>query len=196
MLAALKAVHVSVCNQGLKNTPYPAVAKVVPLRGTERFSRLMRQRPIVSWGLFAIHADIAPRPETASSAPALIVAADAEHALVCLGQIIPKKTYKHAVDRNRVRRLVRAHGLDAIQASRTTMCDQSAVHIDVLFRVKTSSKKTGSKNPQTAGLDAPVNPHTQVFSQALKAGIKDAIEHVLKKAQQQQQQQQTWPENQ
>jgi Ribonuclease P len=123
----------------------------------------------------------------------------AQHAVVCaIGQIVPKKAYKLAVDRNRVRRLVRAHTLSVLreQAQLQTPAlqdnplnaqatiEQAATgqavigqavlpNIELLFRIKSIDKKT-----RAAGYSQQANPHSQAFSQALRAGLQRAIAQI------------------
>jgi ribonuclease P protein component len=163
----------------------PVLSKLVPLRGAAQFSSLMRQKPQASWDLCLVHAcanvhgyerGLNNEPDLFSSPPSN---ADhhVDHLIQCqVGQIIPKKAYKHAVDRNRVRRLVRAHSLSTLREYGALETPTHITNIQLLFRVKAIDKKT-----RAAGLIQQANPHTQAFSDAVLAGIQLAFKRVLKK---------------
>jgi ribonuclease P protein component len=87
---------------------------------------------------------------------------------MALGLIVPKKAYALAVDRNRIRRVLRAHSFNLIK--------DLPFPIQVLFRIKSKPKKgVPKKNVLTHEAFVAVNPHSAAFSQAVQVGLSKAI---------------------
>lgn len=83
------------------------MVKLVPLQGAKHFSDLMRLRPLAHFGTCTMYAQWSTLPnDNLLKTP-----------VIELGQVVPKKAYPLAVDRNRVRRLLRAHSLTAGQSA-------------------------------------------------------------------------------
>lgn len=144
--------------------------QVVPLKGQENFSSLMRTKPLVAHGDYLVHAQpmseqyFAKKTITSRTRSTIehcletpptcldknhIGRQQQVHAKVLLGLIVPKKCYPLAVDRNRVRRVLRAQ----------TLLLARTLHqpIMLLFRVRAAKKginKTALFNPHSAAFAA------------------------------------------
>jgi RNase P protein component len=105
----------------------------------------MRTRPLAAWDACLVHA----QANHAQTPPRLE-----------LGLIVPKKAYPLAVDRNRIRRVLRAQCFLLAQALPCT--------VQLLFRIKTAKK--GEKKNALA-----FNPHNLEFSAAVKQGLEKTL---------------------
>jgi ribonuclease P protein component len=125
---------------------------IAPLKGEASFSALMRTKPLVAWDTCMLHA-LAVTPPTDD---------DTQQSLkpcISLGLIVPKKVYALAVDRNRVRRVLRA------QSQHIAADLNFSIHI--LFRFR-SSKKGEKKS-------TPPNPHSAAFNAAVRQGLTQMV---------------------
>ncbi len=135
----------------------PLKKSIVPLKGAEPFSALMRTRPLAAWGSCMVHAH-AKQNDSIDATPRIE-----------LGLIVPKKAYVLAVDRNRIRRVLRAQCLILAQELPFT--------VQVLFRIKATAKKNGKSKT----MDAPTvnsNPHSAEFAVAIRQGLCKAVSSV------------------
>jgi ribonuclease P protein component len=136
--------------------------RVEALKGPENFVYLLRSRPLASWQSKKVYASLVA---TQNETNVLNT-----NARIQLGQIVPKKLFPLAVDRNRVRRLARAQA----QALAATL--NSATTIQILLKLSPTKKVPGvPKNAQTA---PPQNPHTRAFSIELRASMTQAVERI------------------
>ncbi len=122
---------------------------ITPLKGAEPFSNLMRTRPLAAWGSCLVHVIATPTESTPQFE---------------LGLIVPKKAYALAVDRNRIRRVLRAQ----CQA----LAKETPCTVQLLFRIKTGAKKSEKAKPLAA---TNINPHSAAFTKAVKHGLKNAL---------------------
>jgi ribonuclease P protein component len=79
-----------------------------PLKGADSFSVLMRTKPLAVWGACLVHALVKQENPLSSNT-------NINNSNIELGLIVPKKVYALAVDRNRIRRVLRAHCLELAQ---------------------------------------------------------------------------------
>jgi ribonuclease P protein component len=129
--------------------------KIIPLKGVESFSALMRTRPVAAWDQCMVH--VLTKVDAHSQPQASIE----------LGLIVPKKAYVLAVDRNRIRRVLRAQ---CLERSHTLPCS-----VQVLFRIKANAKKgKQNKDPIHSELFNN-NPHSAQFAAAIKQGLDKAL---------------------
>jgi ribonuclease P protein component len=136
----------------------PKTKTITPLKGIESFSALMRTKPLVNWDACMIHAlaqHSAADNETMPTAHS-----------IALGLIVPKKAYALAVDRNRIRRVLRAQSL---ALSKTLPCS-----VNVLFRIRAGAKK-GAPH---AAPNVKANPHSAQFVADVARGLRQAINRV------------------
>lgn len=159
--------------------------KLSALKGTQNFMQLMAFKPLASLQNVSIHATYATVNQNTKSTtePAPFIR---------LGQIVPKKLFPLAVDRNRVRRLVRAHIRGLVQTANADQ-NQSGLpppSLSVLVRLKPhkSNKKSKSainetsKNAIKIGfLQAENNPQSRRFALALRTTIDQAMHSLVKK---------------
>ncbi len=169
------------------------MVKIVPLRGTAQFSALMRTKPLARWENALIHVRVLHVSETQTDALQISAQQTRKTPLsvtnpcIYLGQVVPKKVFPLAVDRNRVRRILRAYCLAIVTSNKGF----SGAY-QVLFRLKPLDKsqqknkqispKTKSPEPTKASaahLLPTSNPQSQVFS----AQIFALLEQALRKAQ-------------
>jgi ribonuclease P protein component len=129
--------------------------RIVPLKGLESFTALMRTRPLAAWGQCMVHALIKPIQPIGSQTR------------IELGLIVPKKAYQLAVDRNRIRRVLRAQCLEAAQ---TLPCS-----VQLLFRIKPSPKKASPGKTASSAALVNKNPHSAEFTAAIKQGLSSAF---------------------
>jgi ribonuclease P protein component len=136
--------------------------RVKPLKGQTNFVQLMRGRPLASWQSNKVYASLASNQSD--------VEPTTTNTRILLGQIVPKKLFPLAVDRNRVRRLARAQA----QALVATICPTET--IQMLLKLSPVKKMPGaSKN----SVSSPVqNPHSRVFSNALRASMTQAVQRI------------------
>lgn len=124
---------------------------VFPLKGQTVFNELIRTKPLATVGSCLIHARV---KKTGANLAAASLGFD-------LGLIVPKKMYALAVDRNRVRRVLRAQCRQIAQ--------QGPLDIQLLFRIKAPVKIKGVPTPM------PENPHSAVFTQQIKHALNKAV---------------------
>jgi ribonuclease P protein component len=139
-------------NQPSRTTP--TIKTITPLKGVESFSALMRTKPLASWDSCMVH--VLPQHTDSKETP------QAQHS-IALGLIVPKKAYVLAVDRNRIRRVLRAQSL---ALSKTLPCS-----INLLFRIKAGAKKGLS----AAAPNIKPNPHSAKFTADVQQGLIKAI---------------------
>ena len=135
--------------------------KIIPLCGANHFAQLMRTKPQAVWQNLLIHVVRATQQQThANTSPTF-----------ALGLIIPKKVFPHAVDRNRVRRVVRAHARSLVK---TTLID-SPPHeqLQLLVRFRALKGKHA----------APIFPTSADFSaqmlSTMQAALKSTFQHAI-----------------
>ncbi len=131
MPAALKAVQDSVCNQ------------------------LLRTRPLASThdGQLRLHGRLLTQTDTANQHNQLSHQVLLDDCALYL--IVPKKRYRYAVDRNRVKRVVRAQ--------LACVLGEQMPHYQWLFRTPANKAK-----------GVCLNPHTQAFTTAIVELIQQA----------------------
>jgi ribonuclease P protein component len=130
---------------------------ITPLKGAEPFSALMRTRPLAAWGQCMVHAH-AKLNENQDSTPRIE-----------LGLIVPKKAYALAVDRNRIRRILRAQCF--------LLAQDLPCSVQLLFRIKATAKKSAKASAKTdlAPQAFNSNPHSAEFAAAVKQGLSKAL---------------------
>lgn len=129
--------------------------QLLSLKGQERFTHLLRSRPLASWKNIRVYAtktqaDLEAQPK----------------GNVFLGQIIPKKQFALAVDRNRVRRIARAHLRESARSS-------AELSLDVLLKINIEKRIKGGTPAEVPNADQ--NPHSKRFSRALRSTIDQAV---------------------
>jgi ribonuclease P protein component len=135
-----------------------------PLLGEQHFSMLMKSKPLSRTEAYFFHARFVP--VLSGVAPALF-----------LGLIVPKKVHALAVDRNRVRRVLRAQCTTALQA----LCDKPLLYdIHCLFRVKVLPKPVPRHGVKPQLNAAYLNPQSQQFSQLVQAMLMQALPRLLR----------------
>jgi ribonuclease P protein component len=140
--------------------PVKSANQLVPLKGSDNFSRLMYTKPRSAWGQCLVHAIATQKTSLENQAKA--------SPQMALGLIVPKKAYALAVDRNRIRRVLRAHSFNLIK--------ELPFPIQVLFRIKSTLKKgSPKKKALTHEAFVAVNPHSAAFSLAVQDGLSKAI---------------------
>jgi RNase P protein component len=127
--AAPKAVQDSVCNQLLRTRP---------LASTQDGQLRLH-------GRLLIQAQAPTAPQEASTPQPLQVTQTLEHALYL---IVPKKRYRYAVDRNRVKRVVRAQ--------LACVLGEQALQYQWVFRTPANKAKGVCLNPQTQAFTAAI----------------------------------------
>jgi ribonuclease P protein component len=149
-----------------------------PLLGEQHFSALMRSKPLARYEAYLLHAQIIPKQLNSE------LIKSGSGFTVSLGMVIPKKAYVLAVDRNRIRRVLRAHcalGFNNFEHD-----------VHCLFRVKILPKnKKNVKATTTAKLAVTgniatnmspnldyLNPHSRAFSQCVHSLITQAIQRL------------------
>ncbi|MEY3996852.1 MAG: Ribonuclease [Pseudomonadota bacterium] len=158
------------------------------LLGETHFSDLMRTKPLARTDAYFLHIKITPLQDKLNEKLKV-------NPTVYLGIIVPKKAYPLAVDRNRIRRLLRAHCVTylvaLIQLASTKNCDLAGSvalnvpyhiqhNIRCLFRVKNLPKqKTLFKN-QLIPHQSYLNPHSAVFSQCLRTMFEQVVQQLLR----------------
>lgn len=133
---------------------------LIPLKGQDNFMRLMRTKPLASWQNCRIHG--------AKVDSGVILGQ------IVLGQIIPKKLFPLAVDRNRARRIARAHARELATQLKPIE------NVQVLLRLSPTKKTPQTtKNAQRHAVKPPLeNPHTRCFANALRATLNQAIQRL------------------
>lgn len=131
--------------------------------------RLMRTKPLASWQNCRIHGAQMDNTATLNEVDSGVVLGQ-----IVLGQIIPKKLFPLAVDRNRVRRIARAHARELATQLKPIE------NIQVLLRLSPTKKTPQTtKNTQRHAVKPPLeNPHTQCFANALRATLNQAIQRL------------------
>lgn len=159
------------------------------LLGENYFSDLIRTKPLVRTDAYFFHIKMMPLEDKDKSTKQLKV-----NPTVYLGIIASKKAYPLAVDRNRIRRVLRAQctaylvPLIQLIATKNHGSDQSVVldaphniqyNIRCLFRVKNLPKqKTLFKN-QLIRHQSYLNPHGAAFPQCMRAMFEQAVQQLL-----------------
>jgi ribonuclease P protein component len=135
----------------------PSRKTITPLKGAEPFSALMRTRPLAAWGQCMVHAHVKLN-EDPHVTPRIE-----------LGLIVPKKAYVLAVDRNRIRRLLRAQCL--------LLAQDLPYSVQLLFRIKATAKKSAKAIVKTdvAATVFNRNPHSAEFAAAVQQGLNKAL---------------------
>lgn len=133
----------------------PSRKSITPLKGAEPFSALMRTRPLAAWGQCMVHAHV-KLSEDQDSKPRIE-----------LGLIVPKKAYGLAVDRNRIRRILRAQCL--------LLAQDLPRSVQLLFRIKATAKKGAKTQPAVAPQAFNSNPHSAEFAAAVQQGLNKAL---------------------
>ncbi len=136
----------------------PRHPTLLPLKGQATFSQLMRTKPQTAWGVCLLHAQLDAsdlQPCDLQTKPSIE-----------LGLIVPKKAYALAVDRNRVRRVLRAQ-CQQLGSQMSQHCPQT---IQVLFRIK--SAKKGEKKPLFP------NPHSAEFVASVQKGLAQTLKNL------------------
>jgi ribonuclease P protein component len=188
-----------------------------PLLGEQHFSMLMKTKPLSRTEAYFLHIRLA-----ASSVVAPLYTQTADNALsvsaVCaldsslghappvalvvhLGLVVPKKAYALAVDRNRIRRVLRAQCMSefqrnatALQAVLAAQAEPSDIHC--LFRVKTLPKqmkqakqilrpavdKTAASKATPQPNAAYINPHSRAFTQSVHTQMAQAVQRLLRES--------------
>jgi RNase P protein component len=127
--------------------------------------------------------------------------------VVHLGLVVPKKAYALAVDRNRIRRVLRAQCISefqrnatALQAVLAAQTEPSEIHC--LFRVKTLPKqmkqvkktnqakqilhpaadKTAASKATPQPNAAYINPHSRAFTQSVHTQMAQAVRRLLRES--------------
>jgi ribonuclease P protein component len=136
----------------------PSRKSITPLKGVESFSALMRTRPLAAWGQCMVHAHVKLN-ENQNLTPRIE-----------LGLIVPKKAYVLAVDRNRIRRILRAQCL--------LLARDLPYSVQLLFRIKATAKKGTKTTVKKTGVAPPLfnrNPHSAEFAATVKQGLETAL---------------------
>jgi ribonuclease P protein component len=125
----------------------PSKKIITPLKGVESFSALMRTKPLAAWGQCMVH----------------VLAQNDAARHISLGLIVPKKAYALAVDRNRIRRVLRAQ---CLELAKDVPCS-----VQLLFRIKAGAKKGAPSILPAINR----NPHSAEFAAAIKHGLSKAV---------------------
>jgi ribonuclease P protein component len=149
-----------------------------PLLGKHSFSELIRSKPLAHTEAYAIHLSIFSKEK--------LIRNDQQTNLpIFLGIIAPKKSYPLAVDRNRVRRVLRAQSVLQLsnleQLLKAPLADVNRQHqIHCLFRIKQLSKQSSAlKKGLMLSHQAYLNPHSIEFSDCVQGLLKQAAQQLV-----------------
>jgi ribonuclease P protein component len=147
----------------------PAMPMFEVLRGERAYGELLRSKPRFSNEQFFVHLNAAnsrsPLPIDAAPPELRKTRRPVSQAALILGLIVPKKRYTLAVDRNRVKRIARAH---ARQLAMQPLEQPQAM----LVRIK--SRKKGAT--ASAASLAQQNPHSAAFAKQLRGAMSSALQ--------------------
>ncbi|MEN9911729.1 MAG: Ribonuclease [Pseudomonadota bacterium] len=157
------------------------------LLGETYFSDLIRTKPLARTDAYFFHIKITSLEEDKDELKKQFKA----NPTVYLGIIASKKAYPLAVDRNRIRRVLRAYctmylvPLVQLIITKDHILDPSVAsniphNIRCLFRIKNLPKqKTLFKN-QLIRHQSYLNPHSAAFSQCMRAMFEQTVQQLLR----------------
>ncbi len=130
---------------------------------------LMKTKPLSRTEAYFFHVRLVPKPADQSSLPTAFV-----------GLVVPKKVHALAVDRNRIRRIIRAQCRLAFQA----LDGLPPLHdVHCLFRVKVLPKQTLGRGTKPQLNAAYLNPHSKQFTHLVQTMLAQALSRLLREHQ-------------
>ncbi len=152
------------------------------LLGENHFSDLIRTKPLARTDAYFFHIKLTSLQDKSKEDVKV-------NPTVYLGIIASKKAYPLAVDRNRIRRVLRTHCVTYLVPLNQLIATKNSDNLEAsnvphsircLFRVKNLPKqKTLIKN-QLIRHQSYLNPHSAAFTQCMRAMFEQAVQQLLR----------------